>query len=136
MMSKSLRTDEIEEMKQLVLDGKSPEDISKKYGCAISTVHYYKKKFKNEGLQFASIRGQRPTGEFNGSLQSTGKSTLGSNYPQRNAMSPNYTAFNPSSEVILVVDGVEIPVKPGTHVNIDSGAKSINISQGKIEINY
>lgn len=135
-MGKGLKTYEIEEMKQMVIAGVAPEDISQKFDCAISTVHYYKAKFKKEGLEFPTIRGQRPTGEFKGGVKGTLKPTLGTINVPSMGMNTNYNALNPLTQMLFIVNGVEIPVKPGTQVHVDNGAKSINISQGKIEINY
>lgn len=65
MANKRLSKEEIAQMKHMVLDGVSPEDMSKHFNIAISSVHNYKKRFKDEGLSFPMIRGQRPTGDIN-----------------------------------------------------------------------
>lgn len=63
MANKRLTKEEINTMRQMVLDGVSPEDMSKHFSIAISSVHNYKKRFKEEGLDFPTIRGQRPSGD-------------------------------------------------------------------------
>lgn len=65
MANKRLTQDEINQMKQMVLEGVSPEDMSKHFNIAISSVHNYKKRFKDQGLSFPTIRGQRPSGDIN-----------------------------------------------------------------------
>jgi transposase len=63
MANKRLTNEEISTMRQMVLDGVSPEDMSKHFSIAISSVHNYKKRFKQEGMEFPMIRGQRPSGD-------------------------------------------------------------------------
>jgi hypothetical protein len=65
MASKRLTSEQIDQMRDMVRQGISPEDISKHFNIAISSVHVYKKRFKDEGLDFPVVRGQRPSGDVN-----------------------------------------------------------------------
>lgn len=62
MASKRLSATEMDEMRKMVVQGVSPEDMSKHFNIAISSVHNYKRRFKQDGLEFPTVRGQRPTG--------------------------------------------------------------------------
>lgn len=74
MAHKRLSTDQMEDMKNMVVKGVSPEDISKHFHIAISSVHNYKKRFKQQGLKFPVVRGSRPTGNVDLPSSKTSKS--------------------------------------------------------------
>lgn len=57
----SLAPSKLADIKRLVLAGTGPKKISDDLGVSISVVHKYKAQWKEEGLEFASIRGQRTT---------------------------------------------------------------------------
>lgn len=62
MARKKLAEQQLEQLKKLVLEGKTPEDISKYFNIAVSSVHNYKKMLKDQGLEIPDIRGKRPVG--------------------------------------------------------------------------
>jgi hypothetical protein len=62
MASKRLSKEQMDQMRTMVLEGVSPEDMSKHFSIAISSVHNYKTRFKKEGLNFPVVRGKRPVG--------------------------------------------------------------------------
>lgn len=64
MANKRLSLQDIELMKTMVSNGVAPEDISKHFNIAISSVHNYKGRFKADGLKFPDVRGKRPTGSI------------------------------------------------------------------------
>lgn len=62
MRQKRLTIPEKEQLQKMVIQGVAPEDISKFFGIAISSVHNYKKLMKKEGYDFPLLRGKRPVG--------------------------------------------------------------------------
>jgi hypothetical protein len=62
MHQKRLTPEEKERLQAMVLQGVAPEDISNFFGIAISSVHNFKKKMKDEGIVLANLRGRRPVG--------------------------------------------------------------------------
>lgn len=62
MANKRLSNEQIAEMQEMVVNGVSPEDISNHFQIAISSVHNYKKRFRDQGLNFPMVRGKRPSG--------------------------------------------------------------------------
>lgn len=61
MASKKLAGDRLEEFKKLVLAGKTPEEIKDLFGISVSSVHNYKQKLKDMGVDIPDVRGKRPT---------------------------------------------------------------------------
>lgn len=113
MANKRLTAVEIQQMKTMVANGVAPEDIAKTFEMAISSVHNYKKRFKEEGLKFPSIRGKRPTGAVN---PASGKPVI----PSTDVSSQNGMKF--------VVNGVS--------VQISAQAKNVTIGKDSMEINF
>lgn len=62
MIQKRLTPKEKEHLQSMVLQGVAPEDISKYFGIAISSVHNFKKKMKDNGIVLPNLRGKRPVG--------------------------------------------------------------------------
>ena len=62
MTQKRLKPEEKERLHAMVIQGVAPEDISKYFGIAISSVHNYKKKMKEDGVVLPNLRGRRPVG--------------------------------------------------------------------------
>ena len=50
----------------MVVKGVTPEEISKHFGIAISSVHNYKRKLKDAGVSMPDIRGKRPSDKEGG----------------------------------------------------------------------
>jgi transposase len=50
----------VQELKEMVLQGAMPKEVSDRFGVAISTVHTYKRKLREAGLEVPNVRGQRP----------------------------------------------------------------------------
>jgi hypothetical protein len=113
MANKRLTAVEIQQMKTMVANGTAPEDIAKTFGMAISSVHNYKKRFKEEGLKFPNIRGKRPTGAVE--IPSAKPATT------RDLSSPQ-NGFK------FVVNGVA--------VEISAQAKNVTIGKDSMEINF
>ena len=62
MRQKRLTIPEKEQLQKMVIQGVAPEDISKFFGIAISSVHNYKKSMKEQGYDIPLLRGKRPVG--------------------------------------------------------------------------
>jgi DNA-binding NarL/FixJ family response regulator len=60
MSNKRLTPEQLEEIKQMVINGVYPDDIAKHFGVAVSSVHNYKNRFKLDGITFPSIKGKKP----------------------------------------------------------------------------
>jgi len=114
MANKRLTAVEIQQMKTMVEKGVAPEDIAQTFGMAISSVHNYKKRFKEEGLKFPSIRGKRPTGAIDpGSLKSS---------------KPAQEFSSPQNGFKFVVNGVS--------VQISAQAKNVTIGKDNMTIDF
>ena len=113
MANKRLTAVEIQQMKTMVAKGVAPEDIAKTFGMVISSVHNYKKRFKEDGLKFPSMRGKRPTG----------------------AVNPVSSKPNAPTSVMSSQDGMKFVVN-GVSVQISAQAKNVTIGKDSMEINF
>jgi flagellar capping protein FliD len=117
MANKRLSLQDTEQMKNMVMKGVAPEDIANHFNIAISSVHNYKKRFKQQGVKFPDIRGRRPSGSVE--IQSTQN--------VNNPSTENYISSD-SNTMNFVVNGVS--------VHVSAKAKNVNISKDTIEINF
>lgn len=125
-MAKRLTPVQTEEMKKMVVKGVAPEDIANHFGIAISSVHNYKKRFKDEGMSFPSVKGKRPAGQ----VQNAAGSVPGFKHTG-NVISKAQSRSMPSASsqnLRVIVNGVSIEVS--------AGAKSVNINKDHIEVKY
>lgn len=60
MAKKKLTDQHMKEMTQMVTQGKTPEEISKHFNIAVSSVHNYKRELKKKGVDVPDIKGKRP----------------------------------------------------------------------------
>jgi hypothetical protein len=116
MANKRLSAEQIQQMKQMVQTGISPEDISNHFKIAISSVHNYKKRFKEEGVNFPTVRGKRPTGSIETTLGNNNHNTIGQFKNQ-------------------ITDGYKFIVN-GVSVQISAQAKKVSIGKDSMEINF
>lgn len=117
MAHKRLSAQEVQELKSMVQQGVSPEDISRHFGVAISSVHNYKKRFKEAGVKFPSVKGKRPVGTIEPATNA-GK-VVGQVVSQTSQAKQNYQ---------FVVNGVT--------VQVSGEAKNINIGKSSMEITF
>lgn len=119
MANKRLNPQEVEEMKKMVQNGSSPEEISKHFGVAISSVHNYKKKFKESGLTFPSVRGRRPLGttEVKPNVQ-----------VQQKPIGQVNSGGMSNANYKFIVNGVS--------VQVSGQARNVNIGKDSMEINF
>lgn len=112
-MAKRLSIEQIEQMKSMVQQGIAPEDISREFNIAVSSVHNYKARFKEEGMKFPVVRGKRP---------SHGKVT-----PEP----PQVTGVVnrvPGENFKFIVNGMS--------VEITGQAKAVNINKDSFEVKF
>lgn len=112
MAHRKLVAAQLEQLKQLVLEGKTPEDISKHFNIAVSSVHNYKRMLKEKGLTIPDVRGKRPTGQAPQVVQTITNPVL-NGVPAEPAPThiDMYTGY-----MKLVIDTVTIYVGPGASV--------------------
>ena len=60
MKPRKLSDDKIDELKGMLLEGLTPEDASRHFQVAVSSIHNYKKILKEQGIELPNVRGQRP----------------------------------------------------------------------------
>ncbi len=115
MSQKRLTPDEKEKLQGMVLQGVAPEDISNYFGIAISSVHNFKKKMKDDGIVLTNLRGKRPVGVT---------ALAANNIP----MTPS-TVPKPSDSqkfVVIVAKGVTIQIaKSSANFSIDGDVITI-----------
>lgn len=119
MANKRLSLEDIQQMKSMVLKGAAPEDIANHFKIAISSVHNYKQRFRQEGLKFPDVRGKRPTG----SVDVQSKTPTASAPIVRETVQPTM-----QGGMNVVVNGVS--------VQISAEAKNVNVSKDHIEITF
>jgi hypothetical protein len=119
MANKRLSLEDIQQMKSMVQKGIAPEDIAKHFNIAISSVHNYKNRFKQEGVKFPDVRGKRPTGSVEVQSKAITTPAQVSNEPQ---------AVSAQSGMNFVVNGVP--------VQVSAEAKNVNITKNSIEIKF
>lgn len=124
MALKRLTLQDVDQMKSMVQRGVAPEDIAKHFKIAISSVHNYKKQFKQQGVKFPDVRGKRPTG----SVGEVSKPITMLRQVDQQAQQQQQSSAAAESSMNFVVNGVQ--------VQVSAGAKNVNISKGNIEVNF
>lgn len=61
MAKKKLEGEKLLKFRELVMEGKTPEEIKDYFGIGVSSVHNYKRKLRDEGLDIPDVRGKRPS---------------------------------------------------------------------------
>jgi len=62
MKTKKLSDEDVNLLQEMLLDGKTPEDASRHFKVAVSSIHNYKRELKERGIELPNVRGQRPKG--------------------------------------------------------------------------
>ena len=123
MAKKRLDISEIDKMKNMVLKGVYPEDIAQHFNIAVSSVHNYKKRFKDEGLDFPSVKGKRPSNSIKP------KDTLN---PQSQQQKTNVVGVVNTrivkEQYRFIINGISIEISPE--------AKYVNIGKDFMEIKF
>lgn len=129
MPNKRLSPKEVEEIKGMVIAGASPEDLSTHFGISISSVHNYKNRFKNAGIEYPSVRGKRPSGEV--MVPHVPQKDIPGIVKLNGHMNGNSHVEMPHAESIITLDYTIIV--EGL-LNKSGKARNINIGHDKIEI--
>lgn len=121
MANKRLDKTQIDTMKNMVIKGVYPEDIANHFEIAVSSVHNYKKRFKDEGLVFPSVKGKRPKNSTK----------------PKDLLQPQLVATNKvkSNQGITKNDQISFIIN-GVTVEISSAATYVNINKDSIEIKF
>ncbi len=133
---------EVEQVKDMVLKGVSPEDISKHFHIGISSVHNYKKRFKEEGLSVPDIRGKRPAGSINApaGVRASGEVHSVSAYEPHSYTVETKSKSSTSQRIIGQLEmGIENSLKfivNGVSVIVSAAAKNVSIGKDCIEIRF
>lgn len=122
MSHKRLNNAEKAELKQMVINGVAPDDISKHFGVAISSVHNFKKQLKDQGVQFPSVKGKRPTGAVtpSGSVKAQGSTKA------VQAVVETRQKTNANTNVII----------NGVSYEVSDQAKKVVIAKGEIRVDF
>lgn len=133
MANKRLAPSQVEEMKNMVIQGVYPEDIANHFNIAVSSVHNYKTRFKEDGVKFPSVKGKRPAGAIKpeDTLTKSVKQTI---RPDINLSKRNQT--NITGVLDGYSDNVYKFIVNGVSVEIASGAKYVNIGKDSMEIRF
>lgn len=115
MARKKLDADKLEQLKKLVMDGVTPEDISKQFNIAISSVHNYKRTLRDLGVDIPDVRGKRPS-----------KTPVDGQEPVTMFMQPKTSTGIKDDFIYLRVNNVD--------VRVHKSAKSITISDNNLFI--
>lgn len=115
MARKKLDADKLEELKKMVLDGITPEDISKQFNIAISSVHNYKRTLRDLGVDIPDVRGKRPS-----------KTAVQNGEPVTMFMQPKTSTSIKDDYIYLRVNNVD--------VRVHKSAKAITISDNNLSI--
>jgi hypothetical protein len=121
MSNKRLTPDQIEQVKQMAINGVAPADIAAHFKIAISTVHNHKSKFADAGVVMPNVRGQRPSGSVGG-----------------NDDADTQLFNNPSvlGKITATGNNAYRFILNGTRINISAEAAEINITKEGVEINF
>lgn len=131
MARRKLNDDQMNELKKMFIAGVAPQAIADHYGIAISSVHNFKKQFKDIGVTIPDVRGQRPNqaqvNEVLGGGVVTPKQPrkLGAGVVSESTKPSN----TPSAENFTFVVN-------GTRVNVEGHAKDVVIANGEIKITF
>lgn len=123
MAKQRLSQDQVKELQKMVIKGVYPDDIARHFGVAVSSIHNYKKRFKDQGIKFPSVKGKRP-----------GNAPMPGDIIQRivpesnrsNVIGTMNSSHQNSSDYKFIINGMS--------VLISAHAKSVNISDHSMEI--
>jgi DNA-binding CsgD family transcriptional regulator len=118
MARKKLDSKHQQELEKLVMEGKTPEDISKHFSIAVSSVHNYKRMLKQRGLVIPDVRGKRP-----------------SNIPPSPAESIIEKITEPSHNGQLHDDYMKIEIN-NVVFYISSKAKSVSVDKNNLQVRF
>lgn len=122
MANKRLSPDQINDLQKMVVKGVYPDDIAKHFNIAVSSIHNYKKRFKEMGLDFPSIKGKKPSDAL------MPQDVVNHEVKMDKTIKTHEDAPVNGNHIKFIINGIE--------VIISSGAKSINISDHLLEVRF
>jgi hypothetical protein len=139
-MAKSLDVAQLDELKSMALEGKAPEDIANRFGIAVSTVHYHKGRYAKEGIQFPSVKGKRPTGEYTAPSAKNQHQGSAAPHTTRAIIGQVNSGLKPSHKGSEDDPDPSLPtykfVVNGVSVQISGHARSVNILKDQIVVDF
>lgn len=136
MINKRLTEEQVEQMKLLVIKGVTPANLAEQFGIAISSVHNWKKKFEKDGIIFPSVRGRKPLNQQDNSQQNQQKPEK-RNTPQLNPGSNSQTNHAIAATTKMLPFDKPFTIRlNGVSLQIDAGAKSVNIGRDSIDVDF
>ena len=119
MAKKKLTDQHIKEMTKMVVQGKTPEEISKHFKIAVSSVHNYKRMLKKKGVDVPDVKGKRPGDPYHKKVITT------------------ITAAVPVIKKDTTVGAVYITVTVNDVVfKVDGRAKTVTIDQNALHVMF
>jgi len=91
----------------MVTQGITPEEISKHFGIAVSSVHNYKRQLKDAGVSIPDIRGKKPSDKDGPAVE-----TLHAITPAKNA--PGFTVIINGISIYVANSAKHVSVGPDT----------------------
>jgi len=111
MKGKKLSDDQVNDLKEMLLEGQTPQDAANHFNVAVSSIHNYKKILREQGIELPNVRGQRPRG---------------------NDSSITTTVLNQDQSLN---DFLVIKVQ-GVQVHVQNTAKSISVESNTITVRF
>ncbi len=119
MAKKKLTDQHIKEMTQMVTQGKTPDEISKHFNIAVSSVHNYKRELRKKGVDVPDVKGKRPGDPFQRKVVK--------------AITPTAPAIRKSTT--LKSGYISVTVND-VLFKVDSRAKSVTIGQDTLHVMF
>jgi len=167
MAYKILRdSEEINDLKERLLRGEFPVDLSKKFGIGIASVHLWKKKFQKAepDLVFPMMKGQKRPSEVRNQMQAVETEPIQitdttdisdiknmvDTYLSRQVSNVTEDTqhlasiqrvskaplIKPEKTFRYIIDGVQMNIPQSVPVEIDSSAKHVSITKDTIRIEF
>lgn len=135
MATAKLSVSDQSELKQLVLIGTTPEDLSERFQVSVSTIHNYKTILRKAGLKIPDVRGRRPHHRFLTPAtlpvqeQTDALSTVSSGEPEGTPV------FAGVDGQVLQPTHVQLRVN-GLRLSVDTRASQITVDESGIAIDF
>jgi len=62
MKPHKLSEEDVDKLRVMLQSGKTPQDAANYFGLAISSIHNYKRRMKEQNIELPNVHGQRPKG--------------------------------------------------------------------------
>jgi hypothetical protein len=102
----------------MVTQGKTPDEISKHFNIAVSSVHNYKRELKKKGVDIPDIRGKRPGDDYH-----------------RKPVKAIAAAVPVKKDTVLKSSYITVTVNDVVF-KVDSRAKAVTIGQDELHVSF